>query len=580
MDNSAHRERVDRIAAAVRGREPGTLVRAGKAGSHTPYGNLAGYGAAVQPRYAAVDLNGLTQILSIDAKAGLVTVEGGVQMGALCRELLALGLLPAVCPEGEAFTIAGLINGFGIQSSSHRYGLFHDIVAELEVVTGDGRVLRASASAHADLFALISGSFGTLGLVTAATLQCMRAAPRVRTVGLHFTDADAFSAAMLRALRGAGREAAAGGGGLPPPGASGAPPDPCPTAAAFVEGYSFGRHSFVLLEADFEGPPGSMSGAAAAAAAEEYCPGPGDPYYYQYVCERAVAAGTQSRFAFSQSTFDYVFRHNRGVWWLLEHHLGAPFVTGTSCGRRLLSAALKPPASGARAPERGWQPRPGIAFSHADYARCLVTQGFYVRQSRLGAFLSAVHDTLGILPLWTCPVRVFSTATPTAAEGVAESSGRLWRRLRGDGGGGSGSGGVGWCYDVGCYGTPTARSYRAFSTVRALQGLADSPSQWGLSYMTREEMQRGEAEGGVLDAAAYRAARRAYGAEGAFPPLWDKVGAYDPGGGGGASDGPIIRCWRLKRDGLCECCASCAVAAAALVAILVYALLAAGGGFY
>lgn len=488
-------------------------------------------------------------------------------MEALCKALLAShGLLPAVCPEGETFTVAGLVNGFGIQSSSHRFGLFHDAVTELEVLTGDGRIIRATASSHADLFAILPGSFGTLGLVTGATLRCMRATPRVRTVGTRFADKEAFAAGMLRALRGEQQ-----GVGRPvPPAALGAPAsfpaDPFPRAAAFIEGYSFGRDCYVLLETGFITP-----GEGFTLACPQYCSAPGDPYFYQYVRECASAA---SVFTFEQGTLDYVFRQSRGIWWLLEHHVGSALLTGTRMGRSLFDSVLQ---VSPRAPQRGWQPTPWIEFSQADYARCLVTQGFYVRQSRLASMLGAVHDTLGILPLWTCPVRVFPALPPgggaaaaaAAAGTTTQSTQRLWHQMHGDGGLPHG---VGWCLDIGCYGTPAAPGYRAFSSVRALQAAADSPSQWGLSYMTRAEMTRG-GTGGVLNADGYAAARAAYGAEGAFPALCDKVGAYDPAT---AVDGPVIPCWRLRRDGLLGCVAVCA-ALAVLVALQAVLYLAGAG---
>ena len=562
MDDPSHCERVACIAAAVKGRPPGALLRVGKASAHTPYINLAGYGSG--RRYAAIDVRPLSRILLVDADACLVTVEGGVEMEALCKALLTThGLLPAVCPEGETFTVAGLVNGFGIQSSSHRFGLFHDIVTELEVVTGDGRIIRATESSHADLFAILPGSFGTLGLVTGATLRCMRATPRVRTVGTRFADKDSFAAGMLRALRGEQQ-----GVGHPVPPAATAvlsapasfPADPFPCAAAFIEGYCFGRDCYVLLETGFVHPD-----AGSTLGCPQYRSAPGDPYFYQYVRKCASAA---PGFAFEQGTLDYVFRQSRGVWWLLEHYVGSSLLTGTRMGRSLFDSVLQTPP---RAPQRGWQPTPTIEFSQADYVRCLVTQGFYVRQSRLSSMLGAVHDTLGILPLWTCPVRVFPALSPevgaaavaTAPAGTTQSTRRMWHQMRGDGGAPHN---VGWCLDIGCYGTPAAPGYRAFSSVRALQAVADSPSQWGLSYMTRAEMMRG-GSGGVLNADGYAAARAAYGAEGAFPALCDKVGAYDPAT---AVDGPVIPCWRLRRDGLLDCgiVFVTLAAAAALLAVL------------
>jgi FAD/FMN-containing dehydrogenase len=56
------------------------------------------------------------------------------------------------------------VAGVGIESSSHRHGLVHDTMLELEVLLGDGRVVTCTPdNAHADLFFGFPNSYGTLG---------------------------------------------------------------------------------------------------------------------------------------------------------------------------------------------------------------------------------------------------------------------------------------------------------------------------------------------------------------------------------------------------------------------------------
>ena len=47
-------------------------------------------------------------------------------------------------PELDDLTIGGLINGAGIETSSHKYGLFQSIVVELELVMPDGKLIHCS----------------------------------------------------------------------------------------------------------------------------------------------------------------------------------------------------------------------------------------------------------------------------------------------------------------------------------------------------------------------------------------------------------------------------------------------------
>ena len=58
---------------------------------------------------------------------------------ALVAACLAHGVMPTVVPQLKTITLGGAVAGVGIESASHRYGLVHDGVLELDVLLGDGR---------------------------------------------------------------------------------------------------------------------------------------------------------------------------------------------------------------------------------------------------------------------------------------------------------------------------------------------------------------------------------------------------------------------------------------------------------
>lgn len=70
----------------------------------------------------------MRQILSVDLDAGTVTCEPGVTMGQLTHRLLPLGHALVVQVEMESITIAGVAMGFGMETNSHRVGLFQETV--------------------------------------------------------------------------------------------------------------------------------------------------------------------------------------------------------------------------------------------------------------------------------------------------------------------------------------------------------------------------------------------------------------------------------------------------------------------
>jgi delta24-sterol reductase len=76
-----------------------------------------------------------------------------------------------VTPELDDLTVGGLINGFGVETSSHIYGLFQHICVSYEIVMPDGSLLHVTKENNPELFATIPWSHGTLGFLVAAEIQ-------------------------------------------------------------------------------------------------------------------------------------------------------------------------------------------------------------------------------------------------------------------------------------------------------------------------------------------------------------------------------------------------------------------------
>ncbi len=81
-----------------------------------------------------VDLSDLADIVSVDLDTMRVKFEPYVSMGHVTSTLLPLGVCIPVVPEYDDLTVGGLVCGYGIEGSSHKYGLFYDEVVEMEVV--------------------------------------------------------------------------------------------------------------------------------------------------------------------------------------------------------------------------------------------------------------------------------------------------------------------------------------------------------------------------------------------------------------------------------------------------------------
>ena len=110
--------------------------------------------------------------------------------------------MPAVVPQLKTITLGGAVAGVGIEASSHRHGLVHDTVLEIEVLLGDGRIVTCTPdNEFADLFFGFPNSYGTLGYALRVKAKAVPVRPYVRLEHLPFTDAERFFAALGERLR-------------------------------------------------------------------------------------------------------------------------------------------------------------------------------------------------------------------------------------------------------------------------------------------------------------------------------------------------------------------------------------------
>jgi hypothetical protein len=136
-----------------------------------------------------LDVKRLNRVLSIDPRSLTAEVEAMITYEKLVDETLKYHCLPAVVPQLKTITVGGALVGLGIESSSFRYGLVHETILEIEILTGEGNVVVCRPdNEHRDLFYAFPNSYGTLGYALKIKLQLIPAKPFVRLTHLHFSD--------------------------------------------------------------------------------------------------------------------------------------------------------------------------------------------------------------------------------------------------------------------------------------------------------------------------------------------------------------------------------------------------------
>lgn len=113
----------------------------------------------------------LMDILGVDAERRVVRCEPLVTVQRLVEALVPQGWIVPIVPEIGDLTVGGLVMGGGIESTSHKYGLWQNICHSYELVLADGSLVTCSREEDPDLFYAIPWSYGTLGFLTAVEID-------------------------------------------------------------------------------------------------------------------------------------------------------------------------------------------------------------------------------------------------------------------------------------------------------------------------------------------------------------------------------------------------------------------------
>lgn len=194
------------------------------------------------------------------------------------------------------------------ESTSFKYGFFHDSCTGYEIILGDGSIVTATPdNEYADLFHATPGSYGSLGLVTAASIRLIPALPYVAMAYTHFDRVSDLMSYLAEA-------------------------NERPTTD-FIEGIGYSPSSFVACE--------GMEVSADSAQAGVY----GkmrrlsrfySPWFYRNVQKKR---GDMVRDPLSVCDVipleDYLFRHDRGSFWMASYKM--PSLVGRGLGFLLSS---------------------------------------------------------------------------------------------------------------------------------------------------------------------------------------------------------------------------------------------------
>jgi FAD/FMN-containing dehydrogenase len=271
----------------------------------------------------------------------------------LTRACLARGVMPAVVPQLKTITLGGAVAGVGIESSSHRHGLVHDTMLELDVLLGDGRVVSCTPdNAHADLFFGFPNSYGTLGYALRVKAKTVPVKPYVRLTHLPFA-----GFAELQSHLEAGE-------------------------ADFIDGTVFSpERKFITLGRFVDAAPYTSD------------------YTYEHIYYRSIGEKREDYL----TVHDYIWRWDTDWFWcsknvLAQNPIARRFLFGKNrLGSKTYTRIMR------------WNSRVGVTRKlervlglHSES----VIQDVDIPLARAGEFLRFYAKAIGLWPQWVCPIGV------------------------------------------------------------------------------------------------------------------------------------------------------------------------------
>lgn len=304
--------------------------------------------------YYFIDISNFNDVLEVNTEHMYALVEPNVSMDKLVKATLEYGLMPPVVMEFPGITAGGAVNGATLEASSYKYGQFNDNCLDYEIVLGSGEIIHATEEEYTDLFYGISGSYGSLGLLTLIKVKLIPASPFVRTV---FTFSGDYSRTVQQLSDEVKKE-----------------------KADFIDAIVFDSEHGVTITGFLHTKKDEKIETFSKAT---------DEWFY----ERAKkVSNDQKQYEEIIPIFDFLFRYNRGAYWMGDYTFSLMHLPDNRVTKTILNPFMNT--------------RKLYDGLHAlNVSQNYFIQDFYCPLNQTVSFMQESEKELDIFPIWLCPMK-------------------------------------------------------------------------------------------------------------------------------------------------------------------------------
>ena len=322
------------------------------------HGSTNGTHQSSLQRSNTFDTKHLFHILKVDGETRTALVEPNVPMDQLVQATLRHGLIPPVVMEFPSTTVGQGFAGAAGGSSSFKHGLFDRTVNWIEIVLANGDVINASGTEEPDLFSGAAGSFGSLGVTTLLELKLVKAKKYVEVAYFPVTSISQAVEKIKEASYDLSND--------------------------YIEGILLARDGGVIMT-------GQLTDAHKNGTRIQRFSRAPDPWFYLHAKKISTSSKTTTTEVIPLE--DYLFRHDRGAFWTGAYafkYFMAPFNHLT---RWALDAFMHSQVLFHAGRESGYGSR-------------YLLQDLALPAPTAQKFIQYVDETVGLYPLWLCPLRL------------------------------------------------------------------------------------------------------------------------------------------------------------------------------